>query len=132
MTTNPMDFGRSALKIDQRSIVLIDFPFSDLSASKVRPALVVSNDNYNAQSLDAVALAISSNIAHSLYKVFIGADDLVEGTLPITSAIRVDKPFSILQTKVLKVQAKVSIQKFEEVKRVFVGIFSAVYSAGDK
>ena len=38
------------------------------------------------------------------------------GSLPLKSAIRVDKPFSVLQTKVLKIQAKITVNKLEEVK----------------
>lgn len=36
--------------------------------------------------------------------------------MPVKSAVRVDKPFSVLQGKVLKVQGKVGKVKFEEVK----------------
>jgi mRNA interferase MazF len=42
--------------------------------------------------------------------------DLDNGSLPLKSAIRVDKPFSFLQSKVLKIQAKVTITKLKEVK----------------
>ncbi len=31
----------------QREIVLVPFPYSDLSAVKRRPVLVISNDDYN-------------------------------------------------------------------------------------
>jgi len=49
--------------INQRDIILIPFPFSDLSESKIRPALVVSNNIYNSQSLDIVVTAITSNLS---------------------------------------------------------------------
>ncbi|MBI2110159.1 type II toxin-antitoxin system PemK/MazF family toxin [Candidatus Woesearchaeota archaeon] len=35
------------LKIEQRDIVLIPFPFSDQTSKKVRPALVISNNLFN-------------------------------------------------------------------------------------
>jgi PemK-like, MazF-like toxin of type II toxin-antitoxin system len=53
-----MGYGESALKVNQRDIVLIKFPFSDLSGAKVRPALVISNQGYNIKSLDTVVLAL--------------------------------------------------------------------------
>ncbi|GAX62371.1 plasmid maintenance toxin/cell growth inhibitor [Candidatus Scalindua japonica] len=43
-------------------VVLITFPFTDLSSVKVRPALVISNDSYNEIQDDTVLLLITSNI----------------------------------------------------------------------
>ena len=43
-------------------IILIKFPFTDLSTTKVRPALVVSSDKYNIKGEDAIFMCISSNI----------------------------------------------------------------------
>jgi mRNA interferase MazF len=111
-------YGNSALKVNQlnqRDIVLINFPFSDLSGAKVRPALVLSNNTYNSTNLDAVVLALTSNLSRLDYSVLVTNSDLESGRLPVDSAIRVDKPFSVLQGKVLKVQAKVTVTKFEEV-----------------
>jgi mRNA interferase MazF len=101
--------------INQRDIILIPFPFSDLSESKVRPALVVSNNTYNSQSLDIVVTAITSNLSPNPYKVFIDRKDLEGGFLPVKSAVRVDKPFSFLQGKVLKTLGTITTQKFDEV-----------------
>jgi mRNA interferase MazF len=116
MMANQMGYGNSALKVNQRDIVLINFPFSDLSGAKVRPALVLSNDTYNSASLDAVVLALTSNLSRLDYSVLITNSDLESGRLPVDSAIRVDKPFSVLQSKVLKIQAKITMTKFEEVR----------------
>jgi mRNA interferase MazF len=113
---NRMGYGKSALKVNQRDIVLIKFPFSDLSGAKVRPALVISNQGYNIKSLDTVVLALTSNLSTSDYKVFVSNLDLESGQLPVDSAIRVDKPFSVLRSKILKVQAKIQVAKFDEVK----------------
>ncbi len=116
MIANLMEYGRNALKVKQREIILINFPFSDLTGTKVRPALVVSSNRYNQNNLDAVVLAITSNLSPHAYKIPIEMHDLDNGSLPLKSAIRVDKPFSVLQSKVLKIQAKVTIAKLKEVK----------------
>lgn len=42
-------------------IVLIHFPFTDLTSTKVRPALVISSENYNTNQEDVVFLLITSN-----------------------------------------------------------------------
>ena len=112
---NLMDYGRNVLKVKQREIILINFPFSDLTGAKVRPALVISNNSYNRTNLDTVVLAITSNLSPYPYKVLIEMQDIEDGSLPLKSAIRVDKPFSVLQTKVLKIQAKITVNKLEEV-----------------
>jgi mRNA interferase MazF len=113
---NLMDYGRNVLKVKQREIILINFPFSDLTEAKVRPALVISNNPYNRTNLDTVVLAITSNLSPHPYKVLLEVQNLESGSLPLKSAIRVDKPFSVLQTKVLKIQAKITVNKLEEVK----------------
>ena len=91
------------MKVKQRDIILIKFPFSDLTGAKVRPALVISNDRYNSSKLDAVVLAMTSNVSGAQYKVIVENKDLESGNLPLKSAVRVDKPFSISQSKVLKI-----------------------------
>jgi mRNA interferase MazF len=84
--------------------------------AKVRPALVISNQTYNVKNLDTVVLALTSNLSASDYKIFVSNQDLESGQLPVKSGIRADKPFSVLQSKILKVQAKILIVKFDEVQ----------------
>ena len=43
-------------------VVLIKFPYTDLTSTKVRPALVISSDNYNLSGADAIFVAISSKL----------------------------------------------------------------------
>ena len=43
-------------------VVLISFPFTDLSNAKVRPALVISNESYNVCQDDIVLLLITSKV----------------------------------------------------------------------
>jgi mRNA interferase MazF len=56
------------------------------------------------------------------YKVLIAIHDLETGSLPLKSAVRVDKPFSILQSKILKIQAKITLTKFEEVRAAIASL----------
>jgi mRNA interferase MazF len=51
---------------------------------------------------------MTSKISVSEYKVFVEDKDLDSGNLSLKSAVRVDKPFSILQSKVLKIKRKVN------------------------
>jgi mRNA interferase MazF len=43
-------------------VVLVPFPFTDQSASKRRPAVVVSNHAYNTVRLDVVVMAITGQL----------------------------------------------------------------------
>jgi mRNA interferase MazF len=49
----PFDFG---------DVVLVPFPFTSQAASKKRPAVIVSNREYNASRPDVVVMAITSQL----------------------------------------------------------------------
>ena len=44
-------------------IVLIKFPFTDLTSTKVRPALIISNENYITTQNDVILTLITSNVS---------------------------------------------------------------------
>ena len=47
----------------QGDIVLVSFPFADLTSSQRRPALVLSPDSFNAAGEDLVLAAVSESDA---------------------------------------------------------------------
>jgi mRNA interferase MazF len=51
----------------QRDIVLISFPFSDMKKSKIRPVIVMSNDEYNNKFKNFIAIPLSSNLNLRVY-----------------------------------------------------------------
>lgn len=52
----------STTRYKRGDIVLVSFPFTDLSSSKRRPALVVSPDPFNERGQDLVVVAITSQM----------------------------------------------------------------------
>ena len=52
----------STTRYSRGDIVLVSFPFTDLSSSKRRPALVVSPNSHNEQLQDVVLVAVTSKI----------------------------------------------------------------------
>jgi len=44
---------------NQGDILLIPIPFSDLTSSKKRPVLVLSNNDYNRKTEDVIAAAVN-------------------------------------------------------------------------
>jgi len=43
-------------------VILVPFPFSDLSTTKVRPAVVVSSDRYHSAEPDLLLAALTSRV----------------------------------------------------------------------
>lgn len=53
------------MKAKRGDVVLPDFPFSDASGSKVRPALVVRADAYNAKLNSTVIALITKDVSRA-------------------------------------------------------------------
>ena len=88
----------------QGDLVLIPFPFTDLTATKQRPALVISNDSLNARGADVVLLAITSQIPASLRpeEFLIPAADQRACGLPKLSLIKLTKVITLHQSLIVK------------------------------
>ncbi len=78
--------------IFQRDI-LLTFPFSDLKSSKVRPAIVLSNNKYNRRSEDFVAVPLTSNLRLRDYVILVTINELESGNLIVNSKVKVDRVF---------------------------------------
>jgi len=72
-------------------IVLIPFPYSDLSSSKKRPVLVLTPPD---RFRDFIAVGITS-VAQQDNAVALDPSCLVEGVLPRKSWVRIDKIFTL-------------------------------------
>lgn len=79
-------------------VVAINFPFSDLSGQKLRPALVLASAEFD----NLILCQITSNQYTSSSAVEIRSTDFKIGSLPITSYVRPDKLFTAEQTIILK------------------------------
>lgn len=87
---------------DQRDIVLVPIPFTDLTSQRRRPVVVISNDEYNRSTDDIVVVAMTSNLRPAGYSFIITSADLDMGTLQRPSRIRVDKIYTLAQSIVVK------------------------------
>ncbi len=81
--------------IQQRSVVILPFPFYDLQRRKARPAIIMSNDKYNERSDDVVAVPLTSNLRPSEYSMLVTSRDMEYGELVMDSNVRIDKVFSV-------------------------------------
>ncbi len=100
----------------QRDIVLVPFPFSDLSGRKVRPVLILSNDGYNQRSADVVVCGLTTNLRPAPYSVILDVTDVEQpGTLRHRSKIKVDAISSLEQSLLIKQIARLKLSVFKQV-----------------
>lgn len=100
----------------QRDIVLVPFPFSDLSGQKVRPVLVLSNDAYNQQSADVVVCGLTTNLRPASYSIIINVTDVEPpGTLRHRSKIKADTIASLEQSILIKQIPRLRLPVFKQV-----------------
>ena len=108
---------RSTTAYRQGDIVLVSFPFTDLTSSKRRPALVLSPDSFNATGRDLVLAAITSHITDDPNAVRLRRGDFAEGGLPKASMVKTTKLFTMHSTLVVKWIGALRTGKMEEVLR---------------
>ncbi len=82
------------MNVRQREIVILPVPFSDQTAHKARPAIVVSNDKINAISDDIILVPLTSVLKDAPYSVLVTDNDLSDGELVAPSRARADKIFT--------------------------------------
>jgi mRNA interferase MazF len=92
-------------------VVVIPFPFSDLSGSKRRPALVISNLEGN----DLILCQITSKNIKDDYAIELKDDDFEEGALRQESNIRPNKIFTAYEDIILYKIGRLKSHKLQEI-----------------
>lgn len=101
------------------SVVVVSFPFSDLSSQKLRPALVVAEAEFD----NLILCQITSKSYSSKKSVVIELDDFDNGKLPLKSYARPDKLFTADKKIVRKIAGKLNSAKIDEIKREIKKLF---------
>lgn len=83
----------------QRDVVLIPFPYSDLTLSRKRPALIISNEKINKMQ-DRICCLITTKPHKD--DLIIAKDSFEEGTLPFKSFIKPHRIFTIHKNVIIK------------------------------
>ena len=83
----------STMSYNRGDVVLVPFPFTDLSSAKQRPALVISSDVFNSMRDDVLVAAITSQvpITPAADEFVIPPNELAECGLPKPSILRLSK-----------------------------------------
>ena len=102
---------KGGTNIEQRHIILVPFPFSDLSSSKKRPAFVVSNNNFNKTSEDVICCLITSNLQDRGHAINITNKDMENGSLEFDSKVKPYRLFTVSKNIIYRVLGKLYMEK---------------------
>ena len=107
----------------QRDLVLLPYPFTDQEGSKVRPAIIVSNDIFNKRCEDCVMVPLTTIIKNEQFSLIINQTDLEAGKLLKQSRIRIDKIFTIRKNLVTMKIGKINSKTFNKIKSEISKVF---------
>jgi len=102
-----------------RKVVVLPFPFSDLSTAKRRPALVLAS-----VGSDVILCQITSKERRDKYSILLEQQDFVAGGLHQASVIKPHKLFTADKSLVLYSVGTISQEKRTEVLLQLNAIFS--------
>ena len=102
-------------------VVLVRFPFSDLSSSKLRPALVVAS----AGGTDWILCQITSNPYNDPGAVVLKTESFAEGGLPRESFVRPVKLFTASQSIVVRSVGRITAPAHRTVVEAIVNVLQA-------
>ena len=102
-------------------VVVIPFPFTDLTGNKKRPAFVVAD----LPGDDIIVCQITSKSKFDPFALSIEASDFVSGGLPIDSFIRPNKIFTADKNIILSVAGHLSEAKINSAIKSIITIVSS-------
>ena len=92
-------------------VVVLNFPFSDLSQTKRRPALVLAS----LAGDDVILCQITSQARFDAYSIVLESADFVDGNLNQSSRIRPNRLFTADEAIILYRAGRVATAKMDEV-----------------
>jgi mRNA interferase MazF len=99
-------------------VVVIPFPYTDLSTSKKRPALVVAN----LRGDDVILTMITTSFNYDGYSISLDQSDFISGGIKHDSNIRPNRLFTADSNKIVNIAGKISQIKTDEVVNRIVQI----------
>jgi mRNA interferase MazF len=111
--------------IKRGQIVLLSFPFTDLQTTKVRPALVVSSDSFNAIGNDAIFIFITSKRYEGPFEIWMDKDDpeFQATKLKMPSTLRVSKIMCLEQDLVKRRLGYLDDKNLQKIEHALMRLF---------
>ena len=104
------------MKYKQGDIILLPFPYTDLSNTKQRPAVIISKDDINKQNY--IVAKITSVIRGDRFSFLIDSSD-IDRELKYQSEVRTNEVFTVSPGIIIK---KFASFKKEPLKRLIANI----------
>ena len=101
--------------IEQKDLLLVPFPFSDQSGRKVRPVIVISNNEFNKYSDDVLVIGVTSNILKDKYSINLTNNNLDEGKLFTNCIIKVENLLKLDKELVIKKIGKINKETLKNI-----------------
>ena len=110
--------------IGQGDLLLVPFPFSDQSGRKVRPVIVISNNEFNERSEDFIVVSVTSNISKDKYTLPLAMSDMEEGKLFTVCCIKVENILKIDKELIINKIGKVKKDKLKNILDILINILT--------
>ncbi len=107
-------------KLVKGEVVVIPFPFSDLSASKKRPALVIAS----VEGDDVILCQITSKMHYDKHSITLENIDFTQGNLQQPSMIRPNKIFTAHLSLISHKVGSIKESKRKEIEQVLIRLFT--------
>ena len=107
-------------------IVLVPFPFSDLSTVKRRPCLVLAEINPKGMRTHYVVAMMTSNTAHPAFPQDVVLHDWKKAGLPKKTLVRVAKVVTLDSSLISKRIGRIEGQDRQKIRIAFRRIFSVI------
>jgi mRNA interferase MazF len=101
---------------EQGDVVLLPFPFADLSAAKQRPAIVVSGAAYHKTTADMIVVSMTTRSRGTTFEFQLLQQDLISGNLSRPGIVRVDKVFNLAQRLTVRVFGRVKDEVLDNIR----------------
>ncbi len=101
------------MMVRRGDVVLLDYPFSDGSGRKVRPALVVQGDAYNLKLTSTIVALVTKNLSRvgrepTVVLIDLSAPDGRASALTVNSAVTCNNLFTVAERRIIKTLGSVS------------------------
>tara|TARA_Y100000310_G_scaffold162257_1_gene162257 strand:- start:10814 stop:11149 length:336 start_codon:yes stop_codon:yes gene_type:complete len=101
--------------VEQRDLLLVPFPFSDQSGRKVRPVIVITNNEFNSYSEDVIVLGVTSNISKERYTINLKTNNLDQGKLLTACCIKTENILKLDKDLVIKKIGKINKETLKKI-----------------